>query len=574
MTCPTISKRVLASLVLLIAYCLGQTYDYVIAGGGTAGLLLAVALTENPNISVAVLEAGGDGRKDARITVPEKQGSIVNTDYDWKLETIPQSGLVNSKMQPVSKGKVLGGTSAMNYLILNRASKIELDAWDDILGNDGWNWSSLFAASKASEHFLPPTSSVPAATYNTAFHGNSGPIFSMMQRNTSTLYTQYLLPALRSLGVPVPVDKDGGDSTGAGPEPLSINRDSYTRSYSGSAYTAAQSRSNLHVFTNCTVRRIAFDQSTTDGLQVAKGVRYRNETAGGTANALLLARNVVLSAGSIQTPQLLEISGLGDPAVLAEFNIEPLVDLPAVGAGLQDKPTYTGSWSFNTSGFTGTQYVQTFLDYATPSRLLSAQDLVMLKQLANSAKPSSGMSQAAISILKHVVDTDQPVIEFGFFLGYVNTYLLHPLSTGSVHINSADPMLPPVIDPGYNTALINGTSIDLWLLSKAISYLTKTLAIAPPFAKINATFSVPRSLNQAQIQDRVHQGMGIGQHWTGGARMLPRDAGGVVDTDLLVYGTKNVRVVDASVIPAVPGQHPMGLIYAIAMRAAGIIAAG
>lgn len=572
MTSATYSKRVLAGLFLLITSCVGQTYDYVIAGGGTAGLFLAVALTENPNFSVAVLEAGDDGRQDARITVPEKQGSIVNTEYDWKFQTTPQQGLSNSKTQPVNKGKVLGGTSAMNYLILNRASKPEFDAWQDILGNTGWNWSSLFAASKASEHFLPPTSSVPAATYNAAFHGSSGPIFSTMQRNTFSLYTQYLLPALRSLGVPNPVDKDGGDSPGAGPVPVSANRDSYTRSYSGSAYTAVQSRPNLHVFTNCTVRGIAFDQTTADGLQVAKGVRYRNTTASATANPLLLARNVILSSGSIQTPQLLELSGIGDPAVLPKFGIQPLVELPAVGAGLQDKPTYTGSFSFNALGFTGTQYTQTFLDYATSSRLLSAQDLATLKQLVNSAKESPYMSQAAKSILEHIVDTDQPLIEFGWFSGYVNTYLLHPLSTGTVHINSPDPMAPPTIDPGYSRAVINGTLIDLWLLSKAIAYLTKTVATAPPFAKIYATFSVPRSLSQAQIQDRVNQGLGIGQHWTGGARMLPRKSGGVVDTNLLVYGTKNVRVVDASVIPAVPGQHPMALIYAIAIRAASIFA--
>lgn len=562
---------ILVGFLALTTVTTAQTYDYVIAGGGTAGLLLAVVLTEDPNVTVAVLEAGGDGRQDQRITVPEKEGSIVGSEYDWQLTTVPQQSMYNKPMQPVNRGKVLGGTSAMNYMIWNRASRVEYDAWESILGNTGWNWDSLSAASKASEHFFAPTSSVPAATYDLSYHGMSGPVHSTMQRNTFSLYTDYLIPTLKILKVPIPIDRDGGNITGAGPVPLSIDRDSYTRSYSAAAYAAVQDRSNLNVITEATVARIAWGAEAADGSKVARGLRYRNTSSSSSASTLILGRQVILSAGSIQTPQILEISGIGDPKILSPIGINTKVNLPAAGTGLQDKITYSGSFSFSINNFTGTKYVQTFLDYAPASRLLSAADLATFRQLLNGAKAGPTMSQAAISILKRMVETDQPLVEIGWFQAFTNVYLLHPLSCGTVHINTTNPTTSPVIDPGYNSAVINGTSIDLWLLSKAISYMTTTLAKAAPFSDINAKFSVDSSLSQSAIQNKVFQGLGIGQHWTGGAVMLPQADGGVVDQNLLVYGTNNVRVVDSFVIPAVPGQHPMGLAYAIAMRAASIL---
>lgn len=563
--------QVLTLLLVLTKLTTAQTYDYVIAGGGTSGLLLAVALTANPNITVAVLEAGRDGRQDQRITVPENEGSIEGSEYDWQLKTVPQQNMYNKPVQPVNRGKVLGGTSAMNYMIWNRASEVEYNTWDSILGNTGWNWDSISAASKASEHFFAPIPDVPAATYNLSYHGTSGPIHSTMQRNTYTMYTDHLIPTLKTLKVPIPTDRDGGNTTGAGPVPMSIDRDSYTRSYSAAAYTAVQSRPNLHVITEATVTRIAWEADATDGSKVARGLRYRNTSGGGSASTLILGRQVILSAGSMQTPQILEISGIGDQEILSPLGIKMTVDLPAVGTGLQDKITYSGSFSFDVNNFTGTQYVQTFLDYAPASRLLSSADLANFKQLLNSAKAGPTISQAAISILKRMVDTDQPLVEIGWFQAFTNVYLLHPLSCGTVHINTTDPTASPVIDPSYNGALINGTSVDLWLLSKAISYMTMTLAKSAPFSNIGAKFSVDSSLSQSAIQSTVFQGLGIGQHWTGGAVMLPRAAGGVVNQNLLVYGTNNVRVVDSSIIPAVPGQHPMGLAYAIAIRAANIL---
>ena len=494
------------------------TYDYVVAGGGTAGLLLAAVLTEDPGITVAVLEAGYDGRQDPRITVPEKEGAIVGTEYDWQLKTVPQLGLYGNKVVNVNKGKVLGGTSAMNYLIWNRASIEEYDAWQNILGNTGWNWTTILAASKASEHFLAPTQNVPLATYNVADHGTAGPVFSTMQRNTFTLYSVYLAPTLKGLKVQMPKDRDNGTTVGAGPVPQAINRDSYTRSYSGSAYTSVQARPNLHVMANAQVARIAWNANSTNDLQVARGVWYRNLTTGGNTKTLISAKEVVLSAGSIQTPQILELSGVGDGSILSPLGISTLIDLPAVGTGLQDKPTYSGSFSFNVNNFTGTEYVQTYLDYAPASRFLSLDDQSTLQQLLASAKASGTMSQSAISMLQHMVVTDQPLIEYGWFLAYVNIYLLHPLSTGTVHINSTYPLATPVINPQYNAATINGTSIDLWLLSKAVSYYSKTVASAPPFSSIEAKFSVSNTLPFSQIQDQVYQGLGIGPTLDGWAR--------------------------------------------------------
>ncbi|KAF2773676.1 FAD/NAD(P)-binding domain-containing protein [Teratosphaeria nubilosa] len=136
-----------------------QTYDYVIAGAGTAGGLLAVVLSENPNITVAVLEAGGDGRTDPNITVPERRGTIQHTEYDWAFWTLPQPGLYDNGTegaQPVPRGKVIGGTSAMNWMIHNTDSRVQLDIWESLLNLTGWNWETLFTAFRESETMYEP----------------------------------------------------------------------------------------------------------------------------------------------------------------------------------------------------------------------------------------------------------------------------------------------------------------------------------------------------------------------------------------------------------------------------------
>lgn len=561
-------SRFIVLSALAVTALSSPLYDYVIVGGGTSGLLLASVLSNNPAKTVAVLEAGGDARNDARVSNPQNEGGIQGTIYDWNFTSIPQKQLYNNAVIPVPRGKTLGGSSAMNFMIWHRASQIEFDAWQSTLNISGWNWSTIYAANKASESFTnSPAALAGNLTYNDAYHGFSGPVAGSMEKSVFSLYTDYVLPSLKSLGVSKLQDSDGGNTTGPRFVPLCINASTYTRSYSGSAYTNVQGRPNLVVLTNTTATRLLWG-ATYSGQAVSNAVEYIDPKTG-TKN-FINGSNIVLSAGAIQSPQLLELSGVGNPNILTPLGIKTVLNLPAVGTQAQDHLSYSGGFGFNKSDFTGGDYVQDFQDYAQPSRFLSAADYRNASQLLSGATPPAGVSNASWQMLKKLWATDQPMIEFGWFFGYVNAYLLHPLSQGTIHINSSSPLSAPRIDPNFNSAKTSGVEWDLWLLSKALQYYATTVAKSSPLSSIAAAYSVNGSLPFDQFQSTIYKGLSSGSHQTGGCVMMPQNQGGVVDSNLKVYGTKNVYVVDASVVPVSPGQHTMGLAWAIAMRAASL----
>ncbi|KAJ4387695.1 hypothetical protein N0V93_008294 [Gnomoniopsis smithogilvyi] len=562
-------------LSLLPAAC-GAAYDYIIVGGGTSGLLLSMLLSADPNVTVAVLEAGLDGRDDPLITVPENEGAIVGTAYDWAFTSVAQSNLYQDASIAYPLGRTLGGSSAMNFMIYHRASTVEFDAWESVLNISGWNWETIYTAFKAAENFTaaPTALEQEGLTSDAAYHGFSGPVAGTMSRNVFSLWEDYVVPSLEELGVPKLIDADGGETTGVRYVPLAVNATSYTRSYSATAYTAVEGRSNLDVLTNTTVKRLLWSDNSVGELAVANAVEYVDPSTGSLAT--LNASNIILSAGSIQSAPLLESSGIGDPLILSTLDIPVVVDLPAVGTLFQDHLTYAGSFSFNTTlQFTGDQYIQALQDYAQPSRFLSSEDYAFATDLlfnVAEATPPPGASNASLTMLRTLWTADEPLIEFGWFLGFVTGYVLHPLSSGTIH--AAPSSTQPAIDPNFNGAQINGTAFDLWLLSKALQYYATKVASAGPLGAVGAEFSVSGDLPFDTFQNTVFAGLSSGSHPTGGCVMMPRDQGGVVDENLQVYGTANVRVVDASVVPVSPGQHTMGLAYAIAVRAAEILRAG
>lgn len=566
------------STLLLASVCFSQntTYDYAIAGGGTAGLTLALLLSQDPNISVVVLEAGQSSIDDPRALVPEQEGALVGTTFDWNFTTIPQSHLYNNATISVPRGKTLGGSSALNFLIWARPSAAELDAYRDVLGlGDEWSWNGLLPAFKGSENFTdPPTELRGTLTVDDSVHGKGGPIRGSMERGVYSLYTDYVLPALEGLGVPKQLDRTAGNTTGAGFVPLSIDATVYQRSWPASAYAEImRQRPNLVVKTGAHVTNAVLN-SGTGSAATATGLTYIDTTSDDQSVVTVNAKSIILSAGAIQTPQILELSGIGDPAILNPLGIETSVDLPPVGTQASDHLTFAGSFSFNVSNFTNGQYAPVFQDYPGPRRFLSPDDYAFASELlTDDANKPAGTSNATWQIVKHLWSVDDPFIEFGWYYGFVNVYVLHPLSQGTVHVNSSNPMTSPVIDTGYNSAeivLSNGTVIqwDSWLLSKAVQYLATTVATASPLSSVDARFSVDSAV---PLEQQVFQSLGSGSHPTGGAVMLPRTASGVVDQNLKVYGTDNLYVADASVLPISPGEHIMGTVYAVAVKAASLI---
>ncbi|GAB7344396.1 hypothetical protein MBLNU457_2252t2 [Dothideomycetes sp. NU457] len=550
-------------------------------GAGTAGLLLAVVLTENPNITVAVLEGGADGRTNPNITVPELRGEIQMTPYDWHFETVLQPGLYENRSQQVPRGKTIGGTSAMNWMIHNEDSMVQLDIWEQLLNLTGWNWQTLSTAFRESETFYAsPANASSVLTYDLANHGSTGPICSTLQRSVLSLIPDYLEPTLRAAGYAIPLDRNGGNVAGAGFLPLAICPQNYTRSYAGSAYTAVQSRPNLHVHSNCQVTGIDWQsQSLNSSSITATGLRFVNKTSSLNRSQSISGREVILSAGTIQSPQILELSGVGNRSILEAVGIQPVIDLPSVGTDLRDPLMlmYEPLQYNFTVNFTGGEYAQNFIDLEPAQDVLEPEDYEAASAWLNSTVSIPGLSDAQFSVFKYLWFNRQPLIELAWQYSNAQTdpYTLVPLSRGSVHVNSSNPLAPPRIDPNYNSvkAVINGTTVDwdLWFLAKASKKYVTDLASHAPMNQILTRTDPPHNASFEEYQNLIYQRMGTSQHITGGCPMLPRDAGGVVDAQLQVYGTSNVRVVDGSAFPYQPSAHPMGLTYAMAVRAARIL---
>jgi choline dehydrogenase len=431
--------------------------------------------------------------------------------------------------------------------------------------------------------YAPPANLSDVLPYDASLHGGAGPISSIFQRSVYTFYSEYVSPTLEAQGFTPTHDGNNGDANGPNFLPLAIYPFNYTRSYAGSAYTTVEYRPNLEVRMNCQVTAITWE-SVTDGSATASGLQYVAADGSSNQTTPVSGREVVISAGSIQSPQILELSGIGDPDILRSVGIEPVVELSSVGTSLRDPPMMN-YWPIQfqispSANLTGNEFSQNFIDLEPASKILSPADYAAASTWLNSTDEIPGLGAAQLAVFKELWYTDQPLIEFAwqYQTANVTPYCLVPLSQGTVHINSSDPLHPPAINPNYNTvnATINGTVVqwDMWFLAKASQYYTILLATSAPLNSI-VTATVPDyNLPFEEWYESIFQQTGSSQHLTGGNPMLERQAGGVVDTELKVYGTTNVRVVDGSVFPYQPSAHPMGVTYALAVRAAEIFQRG
>lgn len=223
--------------------------------------------------------------------------------------------------------------------------------------------------------------------------------------------------------------------------------------------------------------------------------------------------------------------------------------------------------------FSGDKYIQNYIELESARNMLSDEDYTAASQWLNSSNSIPGLPNAQLRVFKELWFANEPLIEMAwqFQVANVTPYNLVPLSQGTVHINSSDPLAPPAIDPNYNRvmATIDGTEVewDMWFLAKATQFWETKVATTTPMRDIITSVDPPFDLPFEQYYSVVKKRTGTSEHLTGGNPMLAQEEGGVVDTNLLVYGTNNVRIVDGSVFPYQPSAHPMGLTYALAMRA-------
>ncbi|KAI0782928.1 GMC oxidoreductase [Abortiporus biennis] len=575
--------------------------DYIIVGGGLSGLTLAARLSEDPNVSVGIIEAGPDRTDMSEVNIPGYFGrNISNPDVDWMMVSTPQECL-NGRQFAHTTGKVLGGSSAVCSSCFVSGSKDEYDAFAR-LGNEGWDWSSLQPYFRKSERLLLPESGGSTTSRQETVHGTNGPVqksYPLWHAKTNDSFFE----TYEGLGIKRNHDPYSGDNVGLYNINLSVDPENVTRSYSASAYYVPnRDRKNLHVLTEATATRIQ-TKSGTDAV-IATGVEFQSKGKQYVVNA---GREVILCGGSFLSCRLLELSGIGNSEILNKFGIKPVVDLPSVGENLQCLFLQNHlSLSAIRKVTPNTETYEMLQDpgilaehlqlYETEKKGIfssahSAFSVMPLDAFATKEEiegikskniPTMGTTKGQlrqIKIQEEWLENHEKATAFTInlpaFLSFnpsltgepgcrYQTFFVvvcHPFSRGSCHIGSADSLATPVIDPKYLS-----NPVDLETMLAAVKH-TRKVMVTSPLKDYHLDYEqVGASASDDELREWIRNN-GISMfHPVGTASMLPREDGGVVDSNLVVYGTKNIRVVDASIIPLVVSVPLQDTLYAIAEK--------
>ncbi|KAI8627521.1 GMC oxidoreductase [Xylariaceae sp. FL1651] len=617
---------------------MASSFDFIIVGGGTAGLVLACRLSEIPDVQVLVIEAGQDLTSDPRVNMPAMNQSLHGTPSNWRLQTVPQKFLHDRQLK-VYGGRVLGGSSALNTFVFVPPSKNQVEAWC-ALGNPSWSWPE-FSRSMSSAYSAQDT------PWGSLGHGPLHVSFAAEDTEWPATWRN----TISNLGFPVSMNPLSGEICGAHTDPETVHPTEKLRSYAGSAYLEpARSRSNLTVWTDTYVEKIIFDRNTGDNSDpVAIGVQYvQNDN---TIRRTVTARKeVILSAGAIHTPRVLELSGVGDPELLQRLEIDVVIDNSYVGENLQNHiyvalvaevmrrdgfetldgllqgdaaalaaaqdalaqgrgpltgvntsgsaqmplPFFSseagkqqidrllggsgGDSSEQEQGGKEKEDVEDGLGKATPA-FISAHEAFVRSVLGSSTEASAFYSMfpgymafdATGNLLPHPGD--------GLYVTFA-VQLAHPLSRGSTHITAASSSAADIeIEPRYLSH-----AADAEVLARHIQQLVERVKTTEPLASlfVPGGKTVPpapshedeggKDLSDLEIaKEYVRKACMGAYHFTGTCSQMPREMGGVVDDKGRVYGCRNLRVCDLSIVPIVPRCGSQATAYGLAEHVARMI---
>ena len=498
-----------------------DTFDYVVVGGGTAGCVVATRLTEDPDVSVLLIEAGGDERR-TDVETAQAWPTLLGSDADWSFETVLQPAVGHPIL--AARGKVLGGSGSINCMVHLRGHPADFDGWA-VAGAHGWDYQSVLPYFKRSED-------VPDG--DPRFRGRGGPLHPRQYGTSDPVGLRFVEGARRAGHQPT-ADFNGAEPLGAGfPDALITGR---RRESTATTYLRpAAGRANLTVHTGAQVRQLTFERRRCTGVEYVRDRVPARATATG---------EVVLCAGAIGSPHLMLLSGIGPADDLAQFGVGVVVDCPEVGSNLQDHLILGG------------------IRYQAEHPLPPESTLATATLLARTESGDHGADlHVAVINLDYREEWQEALPNsFAFAIGQ-----MRPRSRGSVRLRSTDPLVPPIIDPRYLSE-----HYDLEQLITGVE-LANEIVETGVFDEWGGASETRRLLDlpSSQRERRVRDAAGSYYHLAGTCRM-GSDAGAVVDPELRVVGVDGLRVADASVMPTLVSTNSNAATIMIGEKAADLL---
>ncbi|TBU24063.1 alcohol oxidase [Dichomitus squalens] len=562
---------------------LNSKYDIIIIGAGAGGAVMANRLTEDNSTKVLLIEAGGSDFMNTNILAPGLATSLSRSKFDWNFTTTPQVGLNNRSVQ-YPRGFVLGGSTAINLMIYSRGTIDDFNRVANVSGDEGWSWNEMLPFVFKVDNMTTPTDGHnTTGQFNPALHNTDG-VVDISVPGVSLDIDARGLNASQELPdeFPFNLDYNSGNTTGFSWTQATIHDG--RRTTSATSYLAeAFNRTNLDILVNTRVTKIA-PVGEVNGVPDLRSVQFA-QSANGTLYTLEAAEEVILSAGAVQSPHILMLSGIGNKDHISSFGIKTLVDLPAVGTNMQDHVFLGNSWLVN-SNFT--------LDDLHRNATLSAEQLQIWEvngtgliglpptnqfawlrvdpsvfQSLNATDPSAGTTSANFEMIisDNFASKRVALPAEGHFLTFV-TNVVSPSSRGNISLASANPFDAPLINPN-----LLGTDVDVAIMRSAIK-AARAFAAAPAWSDyiISEFGAFANATTDEELDAYIRDNADTVDHPVGTVPM-GKGCEGALNADLTVKGTAGLRVIDASAFPFVPSGHTQGPTYILAERAAELVKA-